>query len=371
MGKVKKDKGDTPKKVVYLFGTGASQAEINLYDDTIKILMRDIKEGMLTKIDKKKITKLKDVKNELLNEHADVEQLITLYESTGIHKHNIIARELKKLFWEEIEERINKLGIGYIPKLLSALIDMHEIPGVGEVLTGVLTLNYEDLIEKAICEVKGEVDYSIKMNENHSHLDVGSLSYPLLKLHGSFNWRNEFPITLTDDRRIKKSEDVLWIPPGVEKRRERYPFSILWDRARELLDCDILRIVGCSLSRNDWHLVSLLYTTQKLNTVNKPYVIELINYSDTGKAIAERYPYLRFDNITENIDVQEFLISSYSLKHDEGDKLSKAIEEFLSSSNKELNVFDIWLKAKGEALKNRDISISTPKRIFENYIQAA
>jgi hypothetical protein len=355
LGKVKKkDKGDTPKKVVYLFGTGASQAEINLFDDTIRILMRDIKDGMLSKIIKKKIRVLNEVKNELAAEHADVEQLISLYESTGIYKHTIIAMELKKLFWEEIEERINKLGNGHIPILLSALVDMHEIPELGEELTGILTLNYEDLIEKAIQEVKGKVDYSIKVNENHSYLDVGSLSYPLLKLHGSFNWRNEFPITLS---KIKKSEDVLWIPPGVEKRRKRYPFSILWDRARE------------SISRNDWHLVSLLYTTQKLKTTKKPYDIELINYFDTGKEIENNYPYLSFRNVSQIPEVRDYMTSSYSLKHKEEDKLSKAIEELLSSRN--LNVFDIWLKAKGEVLKNQDISISTQKSIFENYIKAA
>lgn len=108
----KRGKGDKPKKVVYLFGTGASQAEISLFDDTIKILMRDIKDSMLKKIDEDKIETLYAVKNELSDEHADVEQLITLYESTGIYEHSIISKELKKLFWEAIEERSmeNKLA---------------------------------------------------------------------------------------------------------------------------------------------------------------------------------------------------------------------------------------------------------------------
>ncbi|HZX48542.1 MAG: hypothetical protein A2Z47_05850 [Thermodesulfovibrio sp. RBG_19FT_COMBO_42_12] len=237
----------------------------------------------------------------------------------------------------------------------------------GEELTGVLTLNYEDLIEKAIQQIKGEVNYSIKINRNHSFLKIGPVSYPLLKLHGSFNWRNEFPISLTNDDNIEKSEDVLWIPPGVEKRRERYPFSLLWDRARELLDCDILRVVGCSVSRNDWHLVSLLYTTQKLNTAKKPYIIELINYFDAGKLIEDGYPYLSFRNISQIPEVRDYLIKSYSLKHKEENTLSKAIEEHLSSSN--MNVLDMWLKAKGEALIARNVEISTKKMIFKNYIK--
>ena len=40
--------------------------------------------------------------------------------------------------------------------------------------------------------------------------------------------------------------------------------DLIWDKARELLDCDVLRIIGSSLSMNDWELVSLVHTTQKL-----------------------------------------------------------------------------------------------------------
>lgn len=360
MEEMKKKNGS--KKIVYLLGTGATQAEISLRGETIRISMRDITDGILRKIEKNNIKSLAVLKNELTAEYADIEHLITLYESTGIYKHEIMAKHLKKLFKEEIQERTRNIK----PKLLTALIDMHGIAQLNEELKGILTLNYEDILEKAVQEVKGGVDYSIEMNCRHASLKKCKSTVPVLKLHGSFNWKNEFPIILTDDDNIRKPENALWIPPGVEKRQERYPFSIIWGRAREALDCDVLRVIGCSLSRNDWQLVSLLYTTQKLNIHKKAYDIELIDYFDKGKEIRGRYSYLRFSLISEIKEVRDYLIKSFSLDSAAGDKLSKDIEELLS--DKKNNIFDIWLRAKGEDLKNRNIPIKTSATFFENYI---
>lgn len=357
---------NSPQRIVYLLGAGATQADISLKDDTLSILMQDIREGIIEKIKRRRIKILKKVKNELLKEDLDVEHLITLYESTGIYEHDVIAKNLKKLFRNEIQEKIRKLGRYYKPQLLSALIDMHEISGLNETLQGIITLNYEELLEKAMQTVKGGVNYKININNRHRFLKLGEKLTPLLKLHGSFNWKNEFPIALVDERKIKEAEDVLWIPPGVEKKRERYPFCILWGLAREILDCDILRIIGCSLSRNDWQLISLLYTTQQLTTQQKEYKIELIDYAGKGITIRKNYTYLNFRIITEIKEVSDYLVKSFSATPKGEEKLSAALEELLN--NQKTNIFDIWLKAKGEDLKNRDVPITTEKRIFENYI---
>jgi len=362
----KKKKSVSPLKVVYLLGAGATQAEVSLKDDTIRILMRDIREGILKKIDKHKIKELLEIKNELSKEDTDVEHLITLYESTGINEHDIIAKKLKHLFMQEIQERIKRLGTDYIPRLLAALIDMHGIAGLNEELSGTITLNYEDFLEKAIQRVKGGIDYSIKMNNTHSYFKFAYPVTPLLKLHGSFNWRNEFPITLVDEDKIRYLEDVLWIPPGVEKKQERYPFNILWGRAREILDCDILRIIGCSLSRNDWQLISLLYTTQQLTSHKKEYIIELIDYCDVGKRIQKNYSYLSFRIISDIKEVKTFLTKSFSSTYKGEEKLSVAIEELLN--NPKNNIFDLWLRAKGEDLKDHNIPMTTKTKYFENFI---
>ncbi|MGO9013999.1 MAG: SIR2 family protein [Dissulfurispiraceae bacterium] len=353
-------------KVVYLLGTGVTQAEANLTGSAINILMGGVREGILNKIEARKIRILFPIKNELTAEHADIEHLITLYESTGIHSHSNIARKLKALFKEDIQEKISQLPKDFKPRLLTALIDMHQIAGIQEELTGILTLNYDDLLEQAAQEVKGGINCSIDMNYQHSHLKH-TACFPILKLHGSFNWENTFPIALKDDHIIKNAEDALWIPPGVEKNRDRYPFSILWGKAREILDCDILRVIGCSLSRNDWQLVSLLYITQQLRSARRVYLIDLIDYADRGGDIADDYTYLRFRNIVDIKAVRDYFIRSYSLDSKAEDKISKDIKDHLS--NRRTNIFAYWLKAVGEDLLRRETDIATQNNIFKDYIR--
>ncbi len=240
-----------------------------------------------------------------------------------------------------------------------------------------MTLNYEDLIERAVWQVYEDVDYSFAI-DGKPKLVTGAEkeSFVVLKLHGSFYWKNEFPVTLKNE--IKHDEDILWIPPGVEKRYEQYPFNIVWGKARELLDCDILRIVGCSLSRNDWHLVSLLYSTQRLNKKGKEYEIEVINRPSPRDVeimpiygeedIKKKYPHLR--HIRHIYELEEIidLVHSSLIKGNDGASRpadTGMIISFLSN----LNVFEMWLRAKGEYLKKKNIPINTSKNIFSNFIE--
>ena len=86
-----------------------TQADASLVDDRIHLGMSDVKDGILKKIIDRKITELEDVKNELVGEYTDVEQLITLYESSNSSKHKKIAKSLRELFREEVLEQIEKL----------------------------------------------------------------------------------------------------------------------------------------------------------------------------------------------------------------------------------------------------------------------
>lgn len=361
------------KSIVYLFGSGSTQAEVSLHNNTIKLLARDIAEGILNKITRKRIKYLYKIKNDLADPNIDIEQLITLYDSAGNRKYRRIAYGLKKLYKDEIETRLNLLGskkAPFSPKMLAALIDMYEIKEIDEKISGIITLNYEDLIEKAIFNVKGCIDYAINFRNKskqfkQNNTDIKSI--PLLKLHGSFNWRNEFPVCVVD--KIKREDDVLWIPPGVEKNKNNYPFSLIWGKAKEMLNCDILRIVGCSLNRNDWQLISLLYSTQRLNSQEKEYSIELINYSDKAEEIKKEYPYLRFNTIVDIVEVKDYIFNSFrsnlSVK-----SVSTSMIDYLSTQNSAINILDTWLKAKGENLiSKRSISIDTNKNFFRDYIR--
>ena len=359
------------KKIVYLFGTGATQAEITLFDDNIKILMYDIKDSMATKLQEEKNEKFDFLINEVLNKNADIEQLISLYESSGSYLNYQIAKKLKKLFREAIQSRIKKLGRSFKPKLISALVDMYEIPNLEEELIAILTLNYEDITELAIKAVKGNINYYIDVN-NRSRIfkfdNQKDSTFPILKLHGSFNWKDEFPVAIT--RKVQRpEEDILWIPPGVDKNKDKYPFSLLWGKAREILDCDVLRVIGCSLNRNDWGLIKLLYSTQKLNSKRKPYNIEIINYDDVGYRLQEKdYPYLNIQTISEIKEVQKYFKKSYSLSDE---KLVDSIKLLLHSNQLKSNIFDIWLRAQGEELIDNNVKIETKSGIFKNYIEGA
>jgi hypothetical protein len=135
-----------------------------------------------------------------------------------------------------------------------------------------------------------------------------------------------------------------------------------------MLDCDILRVVGCSLNRNDWQLISLLYATQRLNSQEKEYTIELINYHNTAEKIKKRYSYLRFHTILDIEEVREYIFNSFH-RYASGKRLSTSMVDYVSTQNSTINILDTWLKAKGDNLLNiQNIKIDTPKNYFKEYI---
>lgn len=362
---------DEKKKIVYLLGAGATQAEVSNKNPTVGILMSHVVSGMSKRLAKINKAELKEVTNELSIKDIDVEHLITLYEASGTKRHNRIAKQLKKLFRNEIEETLRKLGRSFFPELFTSLIDMHNISQLNEELKAVLTLNYEDLLEKAMQRVQGGINYCIKLNNSNKFHVRNEKATPILKLHGSFNWKNEYPISI--EKGIGNDEDVAWIPPGVTKNRGNYPFSMLWSIARELLDCDILRIIGCSLNRNDWELISLLYTTQKARGDKKNYIIELIDYPKESQKTKDRYPYLDIVSILDIAEVRSFLISEHYPKYIDAKIIPSDVFDGLRASIRpeSHNIFLIWLRAKGEALLSKNISLKTRgKNYFENFIKS-
>ena len=229
--------------------------------------------------------------------------------------------------------------------------------GRRETLCGIKSLNYEDMIERAAQSINGRVNYLLNFSKiKIKHFKIRKSGTIILKLHGSFNWRNEFPLSVEDN--IKEEEDILWIPPGVEKHNEMYPFNVIWGKARELLNCGTLRIVGCSLSRNEWHLVSMLYGTQKLNRTKKEYNIEIISSPKAGDAIREGYPHLGIKRIYEINEVRDLVIGDLFSSSTKPPVIEdKTIIEYLNNKN----YFGIWLRAKGEGLISKGISLNTTK----------
>jgi hypothetical protein len=113
-----------------------------------------------------------------------------------------------------------------------------------------------------------------------------------------------------------------------------YPFNLLWGRAYELLDCDILRVIGCKLSQNDWGLISLLFNTQL--EAGNAYQIELICSHESGEKIRERNGFLRNVKILGELENCQDLIDP-----------------------EPLNVFESWLRSKIAVHRGRGVALDS------------
>jgi hypothetical protein len=120
----------------------------------------------------------------------------------------------------------------------------------------------------------------------------------IIKPHGSFDWRGAFPIQVLGLKpKSKYSKNMLWIPPTISKESKGYPYNKLSGLAYEVLarKCDVLRIIGCSLSQNDWNMISLLFDSQYSQYLRfgSCFKIELIMGQRQGEGIKDEYSYLQ------------------------------------------------------------------------------
>ena len=187
-------------------------------------------------------------------------------------------------------------------ELYKVLIDIYEIEQFPEALQGIITTNYDEYIENAIEQVDDcSVDFGIHVEPSSQEAD----GVRLLKLHGSFGWQATWPITRADG-----GNATLWIPPGIQKVKNTYPFNVIWGLAREMLSCDILRVVGCKLGPNDWDLISLLFAMRHANDTVRPE-IEVIDSPLHVERLKESYPYLEMKSILEIDEIGTQLIAEF------------------------------------------------------------
>jgi hypothetical protein len=360
------------QRIVYLFGAGATQAAVTRVDDACKILISDVSQAVLYRIRSEKKEDLYSVSNELLDVNMDVEHLITLLESSHYPRHSRMANELRQLFRSEVRKRLGKFSKKLSPNLYTALFDLYEIDGFNEELAGVISLNYDQIAELGFAQIYGGVDYVVDVVCQHSVIQQRKSIPPFIKLHGSFNWKHHYPIALVDEDDVD-DDHVLWIPPGLGKRADHYPFDLLWGRAYEILNCDILRVIGCSLSPNDMHLVSLIFRTQKLSRADRGYTIELIDYPEKCKEIADRYRYLSIREIMDQPDfvyaIASELFPSVQAYAEITEVHRREIANYLEP--RKVNVFDRWLRMKAENLLLDGYELSTTVGAISEYVDGA
>jgi hypothetical protein len=288
-----------PKKIVYLLGAGATYAEVT-YRDAAKVntLMRDVEplEGVATRILKKLDNPIFGVDGNL-----DVEKAISLLSSSGVKRHAVLAEEMRKLYFEDIQSSLKAAKILRQPKLAMGLLQMHSNPTFAanvESLIAIVTTNHDGLLQVASEKVFKAVNIGFPFTSDDFSTANGRLLPPILQLHGSFTWRFGVPLFVTRlDNLTSYSHDTIWIPPTIQKESKNYPFNKAHALAYEALSerCDVLRVVGSSLTQNDWNILSLLFNAQRhCERVKRPiFRIELIMSQSGGISIQNSCSYLK------------------------------------------------------------------------------
>lgn len=361
-----------PKKVVYLIGAGASQACVESVGSSKGILMRHLGEPLSDRLQELVRTQysgdqsIVNLVNTVVNEETDFEHIITFLDDAPSLRHRQFAEESRRAFADVLRERlfdISKETQGDEFKLYKVLLDMYNIESFLEALQGLITINYDEYLEGAIEEIGGfQIDFGIQVEpstQQDEHLR-------LLKLHGSFGWRDTWPITREQDH-----DSTLWIPPGIHKAKQAYPFNVIWGLAREMLSCDVLRVIGCRLGANDWDLISLLFTMRHVHAATRPQ-IEVIDAPKHVEQLKKDYPYLGLLSLLEIEEIGRRFISEFTgwPPKEFSEFTSEEREHIIRSAGNSENWFELWLSAKVESLAIDLGTVSTDLGIVEEFLAA-
>ena len=332
-----------PTRVVYLFGAGATHAELASLQPTLPSEDKELRKlGLLiTHVSARVIQKASLIPRFLKGAEflaprytegveltpgtsgsQNIELLISLIENSKIHDWEWKSRLLRDSVQKDIETILSPTRCSRF-YLHRALFELHTRPKViqQEQLLGIISLNYDNVLDQAYEKFFGKQNYCFSLEADSTSSD----HIPLLKLHGSFDWKSGVTI-----RRRKKRIDT--IPLGSNKNYLHPPYNFIWNRALEILiGCDTLRVIGCSLSQNDSHLVDLLFKAHLERDPNHELNIEVIDSEAAGERIRNNYGFfLRIRTLT-------------------------TIDENLVAASNPSNAFMAWLIAKSDRALGQSI----------------
>lgn len=120
----------------------------------------------------------------------------------------------------------------------------------------------------------------------------------LLKLHGSVNWTQyksgqvrlkDRPFVVRTREHKTVFEKVCILPPGLNKRIDKLPYSRLWREARLRLErCKTLVIIGYSLPEADLLARGLFAEVVRLRVARNQYLRQL-HLADPNSSVKERF----------------------------------------------------------------------------------
>jgi len=288
------------KQIAYLFGAGATHAELtNLNPDLI-----EEKRGLLiSNVSSRVIDLARQNKSYLKNVESvsgikgslNIELLISLIEHSKVHRWNAKTFRLRKLVEDDIKGILSPSQTKRF-FLHKALLELHthKSTKLQEELVGLISLNYDEVLDQAYKVIfRKDPNYCFSFVD-HEPFDE---RVPLLKLHGSFNW---------DKKKIHgRYRTVEIIPLGATKSYLHVPYGFIWTRALEILiRCDVLRVIGCSLSPNDGHLIDLLFKAHLERS--KPFEIQIVGPDEIGGVVKNNYGF--FPEIKTLLELEGSLI---------------------------------------------------------------
>ena len=311
-------------------------------------------------------TSLEYLVNSAIDNTTDFEHIITFLADAPSLRHRQFAEAMRKAFEEVLRSRLSSIREetqGDASNLYKVLVDMYSIKQCPEALRGIITTNYDEFIEDAIEQVSQRpVDFGVQVEPSTNRDE----SIQLLKLHGSFGWQDTLPI-----RRNPTGNATLWIPPGVNKAKQTYPFNILWGLAREMLSCDVLRVIGCRLGANDWDLISLLFTMLHVNSAVRPR-IEVIDAPLHVKRLKESFSYLEVLSILEIEPFGSGLVADFTGRQARAFHMltEEQQQQTINSAGYDRNWFELWLRAKVESLAIDLGSVWTETGLVDEFLTA-
>ncbi len=327
------------KKVVYLFGAGATHAELLSLQGGQSHNWLEENGLLISKVSKRVITEaqndadFKQGVEAVTNRKGpvNIELLISLFESNQIPNGETKVRKLKELVEADIKRILSSGRIGHF-YLHKSFFELHERLKMSEELVGIITLNYDNLLDIAYKTVIGK-------RPNYCHTIKEGDGIPLLKLHGSFNW--------SGIKTYGKSKDISILPLGINKNYLNPPYNFIWGRAFSLLtQCDVLRVIGCSLNPNDIGLIDLLF---KAHIERGDFFdIEIINSQEAGEKIQWDYGF--FPKIIKPKEIEDGLLANDAI-YDEAELG---------------NPFKIWIRRKAEKIRGNISNTRFIKKCFDS-----
>ncbi|MDE2744711.1 MAG: SIR2 family protein [Chloroflexota bacterium] len=310
---------------------------------------------------------LKQLVNTIIDDDTDYEHVITFLDNAPSLIHRQFADNLRQIFEEVLRQRLLEVrqDLDRNPiDLYTALFDFHKVENNREHLKGILTTNYDSYVEEALQAAHFESVY-MGFDLGLPNPTPSQESITVLKLHGSFDWQDTWPIE------VGSGEPPLWIPPGIQKDKQRYPFNAIWAIAREVLACDILRIIGCRLDGNDWDLISLLFSTIHVQSSYRPYQVEIIDSPQNAKVMAETLPYLQPHSMLEIDEIGRQLVSEWGggAPQDFSTLNSEKQAQLITHAGSSHNWFEVWLRQKAELLYSDLGSLDTTAGAIRAFLE--